>query len=220
MKFMFGIQHPLTCKSWTTLSNPCNKVRGKYVVKEVFVRLPSCVFLPALSFMHLSLLLCRCDAAWTCKWLYNNCHSWWISKMQSDTLEERYAIRFCFKLGKIPQKHMEFFRLLFDNLAWIKHRFLSGIRDSRKAGSLWGMMRGVWGVRKSIHQSYLAKRLGLGLLCWGFKGNQKEIPSEEVSTLQIGSVAFSSVQCTSPQLHPSHRLFEQDGYQDSSSPSL
>ena len=30
-------------------------------------------------------------------------HSWWISKMQSgheDTLEERYAIKFCLKLGK------------------------------------------------------------------------------------------------------------------------
>ena len=32
-----------------------------------------------------------------------DCHSWWLSKMQSgreDTLEERYAIKFCFKLGK------------------------------------------------------------------------------------------------------------------------
>ena len=29
-----------------------------------------------------------------------DCHRWWISKMQSDTLEERYAIKFCFKLGK------------------------------------------------------------------------------------------------------------------------
>ena len=29
-----------------------------------------------------------------------NCHSCWISKMQSDTLEEWYAIKFCFKLGK------------------------------------------------------------------------------------------------------------------------
>ena len=27
-------------------------------------------------------------------------HSWRISKIQSDTLEERYAIKFCFKLGK------------------------------------------------------------------------------------------------------------------------
>ena len=32
-----------------------------------------------------------------------DCHSWWISKMQSgreDTSEERYAIKLCFKLGK------------------------------------------------------------------------------------------------------------------------
>ena len=59
------------------------------------------------------------------------------------TLEERYAIKFCFNLGKMPQKRMECFKLLLDHLAWIKHQFLSGIRDSKKAGSLWGMMRGV-----------------------------------------------------------------------------
>ena len=46
-----------------------------------------------------------------CLWLFFkwtptpgiDCHSWWISKMQSgreDSLEEGYAIRFCFKLGK------------------------------------------------------------------------------------------------------------------------
>ena len=29
-----------------------------------------------------------------------DCHSRGISKMQSDTLEERYTIKFCFKLGK------------------------------------------------------------------------------------------------------------------------
>ena len=120
----------------------------------------------------------------------------------------------------MPQKHMECFRLLFDHLALIEHQILSGIRDSRKAGSLWGMMRGVGGVRKSINQSWLAKGLGLGLLCWGFKGVQKEIPPEEASTLQIGSVAFPPGQCTSPQLHPCHRLFHQDGHQDSLSPSL
>ena len=80
-----------------------------------------------------------------------DCHSWWISKMQSgheDTLEERYAIKFCFKLGKMPLKRMKCIRLLFDHLAWIEHQFLRVIRDSRKAGSLWGMMRGVGGVRK------------------------------------------------------------------------
>ena len=123
-------------------------------------------------------------------------------------------------LEKMPQKRMECFRLLLDNLAWIEHRFLSSIRVSRKAGSLWGMMRGVGGVRKSEHQSWLTKGLGLGLLCWGFKGVQAEIPSEEASTLQIGSVAFLPGQCTSLQLHPCHRLFDQDGHQDSSSLSV
>ena len=29
-----------------------------------------------------------------------DCHCWWISKIQSDTLEEQYAIKFNFKLGK------------------------------------------------------------------------------------------------------------------------
>ena len=33
-------------------------------------------------------------------------------------------------------------------------------------------------------------------------------------------MAFPPGQCTSPQLHPCHRLFDQDGHQDSSSPSL
>ena len=152
-----------------------------------------------------------------------NCHSGGISKMQSgreDTLEERYAIKFCFKLGKIPQKRMEYYRLLFDHLAWIGHRFLSGIRDSKKAGNLLGMMRGMGGVTKSIDQSWLAKGLELGLLCWGFKGVQEEIPLEEASTFQIWSVAFPPGQCTSPQLHPCHRLFHQDGHQNSSSASL
>ena len=152
-----------------------------------------------------------------------DCHSWSISQMQSgreDTLEERFAIKFCFKLENMSQKCMECFRLLFDHIAWSEHQFLSSIRDSRKTGSLWGMVRSVGGVRKSIHQSWLAKGLWLGLLCWGFKGVQKEIPWEEASTLQIGSVAFPPGQCTRPQLHPCHRLFEQDRHQHSSSPSL
>ena len=59
-----------------------------------------------------------------------------------------------------------------------------------------------------------------GILCCGFKRVQEDIPSEEASTLQIGSVAFPPGQCTSPQPHPCHRLFDQDGYQDTSSPFL
>ena len=55
MKFMFGLQHPLTCTPWTTLSNPCNKVRGEYFSKEVFLCLPSCIFVIASLMRRLSL---------------------------------------------------------------------------------------------------------------------------------------------------------------------
>ena len=123
-------------------------------------------------------------------------------------------------LENMPQKRMECFRLLFDHLAWIEHQFFIRIRDSRKAGSLWWIMRGVGGKRNAIHLSSLAKGLGLGLICWGFKGIQEEIPSEEASNLQIGSVVFPPGQCSSPQLHPCHRLFDQGGHQNSSSASL
>ena len=138
--------------------------------------------------------------------------------MQSAREEERYAIKFCFKLGR---NATETYGTLHTTVRQsCKNQFLSGKRDSRQAGCLWGMMGGVGGVRKTIHQSWLAKGLGLGLLCRGFKGVQQEIPSEETSTLQIGSVAFPAGKCTSPQLHPCHWLFDQDGNQDSSSPSL
>ena len=52
------------------------------------------------------------------------------------------------------------------------------------------MIRSVGGLRKSIHQSWLAKWLVLGLLCWGFKGVHEEIPSEEASTLKSGQWHF------------------------------
>ena len=93
---------------------------------------------------------------------------------------------------------MECFRLRFDHLAWIEHQFLRSIRDPRKTGSLWAMMRGVGRVRKSIHLSWLAK--GLGLLCCGFKGVQEDIPSEEASTLQIGISTRTIHQSITPSL--------------------
>ena len=145
------------------------------------------------------------------------------SKMQSgheDSLEERYAIKFCFKLGKYATEMYGMLQTSFGascmNQAsvfeWHK-RFKEGresVRDDERCGR-----------SKEVNRPELiAKGLGLGLLCWGFKGVQEEIPSEEASTLQIGSVVFPPGQCTSPQLHPCHRLFDQDGHQNSSSPSL
>ena len=99
-----------------------------------------------------------------------DCHNWWFSKMQSEHEEEQYAIKFCFKPGKNATETYEMLQTAFGASCMNQASVFDGIRDSRKARSLWGMMTGVGGVRKSIHQSWLAK--GLGLLCWGFKGVQ------------------------------------------------
>ena len=82
-----------------------------------------------------------------------DCHSWWISKIQSGCEEEWYAIKLCFKLGKNATETYGMlqtaFRLSCMNRAsvfeWHK-RFKEGresVRDSE-------IMRGVGGVRKSI----------------------------------------------------------------------
>ena len=61
--------------SHATLSNPCNKVRGKYICKEVFLCIPSCnlillaaSFIPA-SFIHESVFII--ESLWYGKWVYN-----------------------------------------------------------------------------------------------------------------------------------------------------
>ena len=97
---------------------------------------------------------------WEYTLLKPDCHSCWISKMQSgreDTLEERYAIKFCLKLGKSATETYGMLQPAFGASCTNQASFLSGIRDLRKSGSLWGMMRGAEGERKWIHQSWLAK---------------------------------------------------------------
>ena len=143
-----------------------------------------------------------------------DCHSWWISKMQSgrvDTLEERYAIKFSLKRGKNATETYGMLQTAFRPscmnrakvLEWHK-RFKEAresVRDDERCGR-----------SKEVNTPQLVG--------WGFKGVQEEIPRKEASTLQIVSVAFPAGHGTSPQLHPCHRLFDQDGHQVSSSPSL
>ena len=97
-----------------------------------------------------------------------------------------------FKLGKMPQKSMGCFTLLLDLLAWIEPQFLSGIRDSRKAENLWGTMRGVGGVKKRIHQSWLFIGLGLGvgLLCCCFKKFRKRFSRKMPALFISGQCHF------------------------------
>ena len=75
-------------------------------------------------------------------------HSWWISKMQSgreETLEEWYAIKFCFKLGKSDATEMYgMFQTAFQpscmNRAWVfewHKRFKEGtesVKDDERCG--------------------------------------------------------------------------------------
>ena len=117
-------------------------------------------------------------------------YNWWISKMQS--------------------------WLLLEHMAWIEHQFLRGISESVRDDESCGK-------NKEVNKPELIGqrvRFGLGLLCWGFEGVQEEIHREEANTLQIGSVAFPPGQYTTPELHPCHILFDQDGHQYSSSASL
>ena len=148
-------------------------------------------------------------------------HSWWISKMQSgrdDTLEGRYAIKFCFTLGKNATKTYGMLQTAFGPCCmkrasvFERHkRFKEGresVRDDERCER-----------SKEVNTPELIG-LRIRVTCWGFKGVQEEFPLEEASTLQIRSVVFPPGQCTSPQLHPCHRLFDQDGHQHSSSASL
>ena len=65
--------------------------------------------------------------------------------MQSDTLEERYAIKFCFKLGKNATEMYGMVQTAFGASSMNR----ASVFEWHKRG----MMRGVGGVRKSIHQS-------------------------------------------------------------------
>ena len=60
LKFLFGLQLPLTVKLHTPFLNPCNKARGKNILlkKSSCVRLYHCV-----CFIIVSL--------WCCRWVYN-----------------------------------------------------------------------------------------------------------------------------------------------------
>ena len=144
----------------------------------------------------------------------------WLSQLMNFknaiwTLEERYAIKFCFKLGQNAM------RWKLDLLLWPRDQ-----ETEFPVEACW-LSQTQEGQTRQIHPQTFddpffwqywhdLHALGSqwtdsqeGILCWGFKGVQEE----------IGSVAFPPGQCISPQLHPCHRLFEQDGHQDTSSAS-
>ena len=84
--------------------------------------------------------------------LQSDCHSWWIYKMQSgreDTLEERYAIKFCFKLGKNVTETHGMLQIDFRRSCWNRasvfewHKRFQEVRESVRDDESCGMSREV-----------------------------------------------------------------------------
>ena len=152
-----------------------------------------------------------------------DCHSWWISKIQSgreDTLEERYVMKLCLKLGKNATATYGMLQTAFGascmNRAWAfqwHKRFKEGresVTDDERCGR-----------SKEVNTPELiGQRVKVRITMLRFLGNSGRDSVRRGPTLPKGSVAFPVGQCTSPQLHPCNRLFDQYGHQDSSSPSL
>ena len=100
----------------------------------------------------------------------------------------------------MPQKRMECFRLLF-GASWMNRASVFEWHKRFNEG------------RESVRDD---ERCGRSKEVEVLREFRKRFVLEEASTLQIGSVAFPPGQCTSPQFHSCHRLFDQDGHQDSS----
>ena len=121
-----------------------------------------------------------------------DCHSWWISKMQTgreDTLEEWYAIKFCFKLGKNATAMNQRPR---DRVPIGTRLALPDPRRPDRANpptNIWWSLF-LTALAWSTCTGFPLDRQSTRNTMLGFKGDLEEIPWEEASTLQIGSVAF------------------------------
>ena len=145
-----------------------------------------------------------------------DCHSWWTSKVQSDILEERYAIKFCFKLGKNATETYGILQAAFrpscmnrsSVFEW--HKWFKDDRESVRDNERRGRSKEV------NTPELIGKRVRVRVTMLMFQGSSGR---DSVGIGQHSSNRVSGIS-TSPQLHPCHRLFDQDGHQDSSSPSL
>ena len=146
------------------------------------------------------------------------------------TLEERYAIQFCFKIGKICHEMKAGSTAMTQRpRAWVPSGSMLAPPDPRRLDranpsiNFWwsifffffyrtGMIYIQWvPTRQTVKKEYYVEVL---------REFRKIFRQKRPALLKIGSVAFPPGQCISPQLHRCHRLFDQDGRQDSSSASL
>ena len=90
-----------------------------------------------------------------------DCHCWWISKMQSDTLEEQYAIKFCFKLGKNATETYGMLQTAIYLMRWLTNFYDFRLKSTATAGigihptkawlsQLVNFMNAIWDLRRTI----------------------------------------------------------------------
>ena len=110
------------------------------------------------------------------------------------TLEERYAIKFCFKLGKMPCDESWIYCYDTDtkrqSSQW-KHTLPDQRRPDRTnltANIWWSLFWLHWHDLHALGSHWTDNQQGI--LCLAFKGVQEEIPSEEASTFKSSQWHF------------------------------
>ena len=114
-------------------------------------------------------------------------------KMQSgreDTLEERYAITFCFKLGKNGTETYGMLQTAFRpsciNRVWVfewHKRFKEG-RESVRDDERWGR------IKEVNTPEFIGQRVRVRLLCWGFKDFRKRFLGTRPALFKSGQWHF------------------------------
>ena len=77
-----------------------------------------------------------------------DCYSWWLSKMQSDTLEERHGIKLCFKHRKNASETYGMLHTDFRPSCMNRASFFEWLKRFKEGKE--SVIRGVGGVSKSI----------------------------------------------------------------------
>ena len=155
-----------------------------------------------------------------------DCHTWWISKMQSgreDTLEERYAIKFCFKLGK--NDATETYGMLQTgfgascmNRAWVfewHKRFKKG-RESERDNERCGRSKKV--ITRELIGQRVRVRVRVTMLRFKGISGRDSLGRGQHSSNRVSGISTRTMQQSTTA--SCHRLFNYDGHQDSSSASL
>ena len=76
-----------------------------------------------------------------------------MQSRREDTLEERYAIKFCFKPGKNATETYRMLQIAFRPTCMNQASVFEWYKRFKEGRDLRGMMKDVGGVKKSIYQT-------------------------------------------------------------------